>query len=82
MRLNTYGRLCTEVYDITKPQAPADALEFYLRHLGSADEPVLEPMCGSGRFLIPFLEWGVDIDGTDASPYMLKRAASIVKGKD
>lgn len=72
MRLNTYGKLCTEVYDITKPQVPADALEFFLRHLESAGEPVLEPMCGSGRFLIPFLERGIDIDGVDASPDMLQ----------
>lgn len=72
MRLNTYGKLCTEVYDITKPQAPTDALEFYLRHLESVDGLVLEPMCGSGRFLIPFLERGIGIDGVDASPDMLQ----------
>jgi hypothetical protein len=29
-------------------------------------------MCGSGRILIPLLERGFDIDGTDASPHMLQ----------
>jgi len=29
-------------------------------------------MSGSGRFLIPFLERGIDIDGVDASPHMLQ----------
>jgi ubiquinone/menaquinone biosynthesis C-methylase UbiE len=29
-------------------------------------------MCGSGRFLIPLLERGLDIDGVDASPHMLQ----------
>jgi SAM-dependent methyltransferase len=29
-------------------------------------------MCGSGRFLIPFLERGIEIDGVDASPHMLR----------
>jgi SAM-dependent methyltransferase len=28
-------------------------------------------MCGSGRFLVPLLERGFDMDGTDASPEML-----------
>ncbi|UCB43376.1 MAG: class I SAM-dependent methyltransferase [Dehalococcoidales bacterium] len=70
--METYGKLCTEFYDISKPEAPADALEFYLRHFSAAEGPVLEPMCGSGRFLIPFLEKGIDIDGVDASPHMLQ----------
>lgn len=72
MRMNAFKKLCSELYDITMPQAPAEALEFYWRHLESADGPVLEPMCGSGRFVIPFLERGIDIDGTDASPHMLQ----------
>ena len=29
-------------------------------------------MCGSGRFLIPLLKRGFDIDGVDASPHMLQ----------
>lgn len=33
--------------------------------------PVLEPMCGTGLNLLPFLEAGSDIDGLDASPFML-----------
>jgi ubiquinone/menaquinone biosynthesis C-methylase UbiE len=81
MRLKIYGKLCTQVYDITKPQVPEDALEFYLRHLEYAVEPVLEPMCGSGRFLIPFLELGIDIDGADASPDMLKACREHCKRK-
>ncbi|MCE7989431.1 MAG: class I SAM-dependent methyltransferase [Caldilinea sp. CFX5] len=28
-------------------------------------------MCGTGRFLIPFLQRGMPIDGIDASPHML-----------
>ena len=70
--MDTYGKLCTEFYDLSKPEAPADALDFYLRHFNDSDGPVLEPMCGTGRFLIPFLEKGIDIDGVDASPHMLQ----------
>lgn len=44
--------------------------------------PVLEPMCGTGINLIPFLEHGVDIDGLDSSPHMLAqcRAKCVARG--
>jgi ubiquinone/menaquinone biosynthesis C-methylase UbiE len=38
-------------------------------------------MCGSGRFLIPFLERGIDIDGVDVSPYMLQTCRDCCEQK-
>ncbi len=70
--LNNYRSLCTEFYEIDKPHAPKNALSYYLSVAKSSVQPVLEPMCGSGRFLIPMLEKGIDIEGTDASTEMLK----------
>ncbi|MBI2856330.1 MAG: class I SAM-dependent methyltransferase, partial [Chloroflexi bacterium] len=70
--LDTYKRLCTEFYDLDKPEAPTKALDYYLRHLKAEAGPVLEPMSGSGRFLAPLLERGIDVDGVDASPHMLQ----------
>jgi hypothetical protein len=67
----SYGPLCTEFYDADKPEAPADAVDYYLTRAKSAGGPVLEPMCGSGRFLLPLLRAGVDIEGIDAAPAML-----------
>ncbi len=69
--MNTYRRLCTEFYDLDKPAAPPDVLHCYLRYAEEARGPILEPMCGSGRLLIPFLEKGYDVTGFDYSPYML-----------
>jgi SAM-dependent methyltransferase len=69
--MNCYQRLCTEFYDIDKPAAPPDALRFYLEYARQARGPILEPMCGSGRFLIPLLQHGFDIEGVDASGHML-----------
>ena len=34
---------------------------------------ILEPLCGSGRFLIPFMNRGLDITGVDNSGEMLKK---------
>jgi methyltransferase family protein len=70
--VNSYKKLCTEFYDIDKPSPPEDAFNFFLEYAKKASGPILEPMCGSGRFLIPLLERGFDIDGTDASSYMLQ----------
>jgi SAM-dependent methyltransferase len=70
--MNAYKKLCTEYYDISKPHAPENAIKFYAHHLEVSNGPVLEPMCGSGRFLIPLLRQGNDVDGVDASLSMLK----------
>jgi hypothetical protein len=56
---------------------------FYLdqwRQAGSPT-PVLEPMCGTGLNLLPFLEAGVEIDGFDASPYMLAECGKSCAAK-
>lgn len=69
--MSSYGSLCTEFYDLDKPDAPPDALEFYTKWARAAGGRVLEPMCGSGRFLAPMLRAGLVIDGTDSSHSMI-----------
>jgi SAM-dependent methyltransferase len=71
--IDTYKSLCTEFYDLDKPLAPDDALEYYLNQIQLSSQPVLEPMCGTGRFLLPLLDNGIDIDGIDASEHMLEK---------
>lgn len=66
-----YRALCADYYELDKPKAPKDALECYLNYAKEANGPILEPMCGTGRFLIPLLEHGYDVTGFDYSPYML-----------
>ncbi|MFA6501379.1 MAG: class I SAM-dependent methyltransferase, partial [Parachlamydiales bacterium] len=63
--------LCTEYYDLDKPNPPEDAFAFYAKYAQNASGPILEPMCGTGRFLLPLLEMGFDIAGFDASQFML-----------
>jgi len=67
-----YKALCTEFYDLDKPTPSEDALQCYLRYAEEAKGPILEPMCGTGRFLIPLLKKGYAVTGFDYSPDMLK----------
>lgn len=67
-----YGELCTKVYEQDKSLAEGKELEFYLSFAGSTNMRVLEPMCGNGRLLIPFMQHGVDIEGFDISEEMLR----------
>lgn len=72
MKKNYYGSLCTEMYEILHAEAPEDELEFYLSY-AEKGQKILEPLCGSGRFLVPFLERGFDISGMDLSTEMLRK---------
>ena len=71
-RKNYYGSLCTEMYEILHAKAPQDELDFYLSY-AEKGKKILEPLCGSGRFLVPFLERGFDICGMDLSAEMLEK---------
>ena len=72
LKQNYYGSLCTEMYEILHEQAPQDELNFYLSY-AEKGKKILEPLCGSGRFLVPFLERGFDIIGMDLSKEMLEK---------
>lgn len=75
-----YGPLCTEFYDADKRFAAQEEVAFYKQILNK-NELILEPMCGSGRLLIPLTQAGYTVHGCDRSAAMLKsckeRAASL-----
>ena len=72
IRQNYYGNLCTEMYEILHSEAPSDELDFYLSY-AEKGKKILEPLRGSGRFLVPFLERGFTISGIDLSEEMLAK---------
>ena len=77
--LDTYLDLCTQVYEISKPTAPEDALAFYKSYADEASGAILEPMCGTGRFLLPLAKDGYKIEGSDVSEHMLDVLRSKAK---
>lgn len=80
--LDTYLNLCTQVYDLSKPNPPEDAYAFYRSYVMNAKGPVLEPMCGTGRYLLPLLEEGFNVQGFDASKHMLDALQAKAKDKN
>lgn len=75
-----YGKLCTEFYDADKQFAEAEELKLYQEEF-IVNDLLLEPMCGSGRLLIPLLQAGYTVHGFDRSEIMLEsckeRAAKL-----
>jgi Methyltransferase domain len=71
--LNTYSDFCTEVYELSKPTPPQEAYQFYRSYADAVNGPLLEPMCGTGRFLLPLVAEGFTVHGLDASKPMLDR---------
>src|SRR5688572_20121261 len=60
-----------EAYDLVLKDIPY-GLDFYVALARSADGPVLDIACGTGRILLPCLQAGVDIEGMDLFEPMLK----------
>ena len=71
MKPSLYLSLCTEFFDLDKPMAPIEEYLFFRHYLAAATGPILEPMCGTGRYLIPYVEDRFAVEGFDASPFML-----------
>ena len=71
-KLGSYLSLCTQFYDLIRPEPPEDAYAFYRSYVSNAVGSILEPMCGTGRFLLPLLQEGFNVHGFDASEHMLE----------
>lgn len=74
----SYLKLCTEFYDNDKPLATAQEVDFY-GQIFTKNELLLEPMCGTGRLLIPLIKAGYKVHGLDISQYMLANCHDRLK---
>jgi SAM-dependent methyltransferase len=73
-----YGELCAEFYDLDKGFAGKEELNIYQQQF-SAGDFLLEPMCGTGRLLIPLQQHGYTIHGFDNAPAMLSHCKARAK---
>src|SRR4030095_9736370 len=46
-------------------------IAYFQRFIEENGEPALDAVCGTGRLLVPYLQAGLDVDGSDISPDML-----------
>lgn len=73
MNNTLYGSLSSLYYDLDAAHGAHKELPFYRLYVQKTQGPILEPMCGTGNFLIPFTQEGFDIEGFDASMHMLEQ---------
>ena len=67
-----YGMLA-EFWDLFRGDTSTwDDRFFYLDVVRKYGDPVLDVGCGTGRILLDFMQQGIDIDGVDNSPDMLR----------
>ena len=70
-----YGELATVLYELTKPAgfSVIGDIEYYTEKLKCLTSPILEAGVGTGRMLVPLIQSGLSVDGTDISDEMLAR---------
>jgi SAM-dependent methyltransferase len=68
-----------ELYDLENPEFEPGG-SFFLSLAQEVGGPVLELGCGTGRFVIPLAQHGIDVAGLDVMPGMLARAQQKAPG--
>lgn len=69
---NQYSEKVAIIYEATHEYGDIGDEQFYLDAATTADGPVLEGACGTGRLYLELLRRGIDADGFDISPAMLE----------
>lgn len=69
---NQFTEALAAFYEYSHEYGDIGDEDFYLDAAAEADGPVLEGACGTGRLYLEFLRHGIDADGFDVSPAMLK----------
>jgi SAM-dependent methyltransferase len=83
MEHKEYRKLHAEWYEYLSAASPDLSLEidFWVRCVQAAGQPVLELGSGTGKILVPLLEKGIDITGIDTSDDMMARCRDLCQAK-
>lgn len=76
-----YSEYMAKSMSAGRPGPDAGELEFMQRHLDACEQPFLELACGYGRLLLPLMERGYRVVGTDSSPAMLAECRRLARRK-
>ena len=77
-----YKKLHSEWYELISDGIDhSKEIDFWVRRIEEAGDPVLELGCGTGRVLVPLLERGFEIVGIDISEDMLARCLATCEAK-
>ncbi len=72
-KFNQYQGMIAEYYDLFYEKLNRKKeIEFYKSLILQFPGKTLEPFCGTGRFMLPLLRQGIDMEGLDSSAEMLK----------
>jgi SAM-dependent methyltransferase len=77
MTYSHYSEYMAIAMSTKRPSFDEGEREFLEPYLESNDEPFLELACGYGRLVLPIMEMGYEIAGTDASRQMLARCREL-----
>lgn len=56
-------------------------IDYFRGFIERFGEPALDVACGAGRLLVPYLRAGLDVDGTDISPDMIRLCAERLEAE-
>ncbi len=76
-----YSEYMAKAMSAARPGPDPDEWAHMLPYLQSNEEPFLELACGYGRMLLPIMEAGYRIVGTDSSPEMLEQCRILAQQK-
>lgn len=74
--------LCAKYHNADPSAPPKEELNFYLAHAKKAKGKILNPLCETGRFLIPLAEKNLPIEGFDPNHEMVEILNTKCKDKN
>jgi SAM-dependent methyltransferase len=76
-----YSEYMARSMSANRPLPDPGEYEWLQGYLSSNEQPFVELACGYGRLLLPIMEHGYSIVGTDASPEMLAHCRTLAQAK-
>lgn len=70
-----------DLYEVAFSWDTSDEIDWLLQRLGNDCAPILEPACGSGRYLVAFGKQGIEAVGIDSSREMVSMSHARLRAE-